>query len=194
MIVSQRTVGASDTQPWWIWEVSGLMTVAVGVLVLAEPGKSLQALAVIAGLYCLVDAILAFASLPGGDPEHRAYGALHGIVSLVIGLLLVRHPLQSLTAIALLIGIWLLAVGCVRLVGAIGSSTHRGLRVLVALVQAVAGIVIISQPHIGYNTLAIVAGVALALQGIAMIALGWLGRGAERDESSGTLRAGPVAP
>lgn len=170
------------SSPWWIWEVSGVVTLGVGVVVLAEPGNSLKALAVIAGIYLLLDAILAFAALISHDQD-REHSGLHAVVSLVIGLLLVRHPIESISFVAILIGIWLLTAGCVRLVGALRFGDHRVLRAVIGLVQAVAGAVIIAQPHIGYNTLAIIAGISLAIQGIAMLALGWAQRSVSHEET-----------
>jgi len=158
---------------WWTWFVAGLVTLGVGVLVLLEPGNSLKALAVIAGLYLLLDSVMAFVTTMGRDNEHRELTLLHAVLSLVIGLVLVRHPIETITAIAMLIGIWLIAVGAVRLVGVARDRQNAGPRLAIALVQLVGGIVIVANPNIGYGTLALIAGISLTLQGIGMIVLGW---------------------
>jgi uncharacterized membrane protein HdeD (DUF308 family) len=175
--------------PWWTWGVSGLVTLGVGIVVIAEPGNSLKALAVIAGIYLLLDAILAFVALIRHD-DTGELSALRAVVSLLIGLLLIRHPIESITWVAIFIGIWLLTVGCLRVVSAFSFDQHRALRIVVGLIQAVAGAVIVAQPHIGYNTLAIIAGISLALQGIAMLALGWTLRGTAHSDAAPPLGAG----
>ena len=181
-----------EDSSWWTWELAGLMTIGVGVVLLAQPGNSLEALTVIAGVYLVLDGILAFMSLLAKDTENRELPAIHGVVSLVVGLVLIRHPLEGITAVAILIGLWLVTAGCVRTVGALRSREHVGWRLLVGFVQLVAGIVIIAQPHIGYNTLALVAGISFVFQGLALMGLGWSLRGGEKPAPA-PLRPGPAA-
>ena len=185
-----------EASPYWVWLVSGLVTVGVGVLVLAEPGKSLKALAVITGIYLLLDSALAFVNALGHGNEGRELSAIHGVASLVLGLLLVRHPVESLTAISLFIGFWLLTIGCIRFVAAFRNDEHRAVLAGVAAVQAIAGVVIISSPHIAYGTLALITGIALVLQGALMLVLGWSlrGRAPEAASPAPTDSAAPVAP
>lgn len=187
----------TSPQPWWLWAVAGLVTLAVGVIVIFEPGNSLKALAVIAGIYCLFDAALAFARVISGNTDSRGMASLHAIVSLVIGLILVRHPINTIAFISILFGIWLLTVGCVWTVAAFSAPNHRALRALVGLVPAIAGAVIIAQPHIGYNTFAIIVGISLALQGLGMLVLAWAQRSltheATHGEPTGAITAPPVA-
>ena len=82
-----------------------------------------------------------------------------------------RELVHGVAAIGLIIGIWLVAAGIIRLVRSLvlGISFWQ---VVVAAVEVVAGIVIVSDPHIGYATLAVLTGIWLILNGIATIALG----------------------
>jgi uncharacterized membrane protein HdeD (DUF308 family) len=95
------------------------------------------------------------------------------VLSVVAGVLLIRHPLGRVKAVALLLGIWLIAAGVVRFVAAFSAPEHRVWRIVVALVLAIFGVVIVSSPHIGYATLALVAGICFILYGIGMLATGW---------------------
>src|SRR3954469_24934663 len=181
MVAEHRAQAQMD---WWIMLVAGVVAAGVGILVLTKPGDSLKTLAVIAGIYFLFDSVVAFVLTLGRASEHREFAALHGVVSLVIGLILVRHPIEGITAIAMLIGIWLVVAGSVGLVAAVRGSDHRAWRIGIALVPLIAGIVIVANPHIGYNTLALIAGLSLILQGVAMIALGFGIRSLSRDEGA----------
>ncbi|HEY6397290.1 MAG TPA: hypothetical protein VIX82_07530 [Solirubrobacteraceae bacterium] len=69
-----------------------------------------------------------------------------------------------MTAIGLLIGIWLVAAGVIRLVRAIVVALHPVLHVVIALVEVFAGIVIVSDPHFGYTALAVITGIWLIPQ------------------------------
>jgi uncharacterized membrane protein HdeD (DUF308 family) len=44
--------------------------------------------------------------------------ALLGVLTAIVGVLLIRHPIAGVPAVALLIGIWLITIGVVRFVAA----------------------------------------------------------------------------
>ena len=135
----------------------------------------------IAGIFLLIDGILELgASLMHGT-QNRGTIALIGVVTAIIGVLLIRHPVGGVVAVALLIGLWLIAVGVVRFVAAFEASEHRGWNLAVGAIEAIAGIVIIANPDIGYTTLAVLAGIAFILNGLGMFGLGWSMHSVERE-------------
>ena len=104
---------------------------------------------------------------------------------LIAGVLLIRHPIQGIVAIALLIGIWLIVVGVVRFIAAFEVVEQRVWNIIAGLVEAIAGIVIVSNPNIGFATLALLVGLAFMVNGLGMFAVGW---------SLHTLRRATAAP
>ena len=161
---------------WWIFGLVGLLSVAAGVIVLVEPGISLVTLAVITGIYFLIDGIFEIASAIMGGTPNRGLLALLGAVSAIAGVILIRHPIQGVVAIALLVGLWLITIGIVHFVRAFEEPEHRLMSILVALLEGIAGIVIVSSPDIGVATLALFVGIALILRGIALCGLAWATR------------------
>lgn len=58
-----------------------------------------------------------------------------------------RHPIASVVAVGMLLGIWFVAFGLVRFVEAFSYiEQHRVWNLLVALVEVIAGIIIVSTP------------------------------------------------
>jgi uncharacterized membrane protein HdeD (DUF308 family) len=161
------------TSDWWVALVVGAISLAAGVIVLAKPSNSLATLAVVAGVFVLLDGIFALANALSRRTESRGLVAILGVLSVVVGTILIRHPIRGVTAIALLVGIWLIAAGVVRLVAAFEVDEHRLRRVGVALVLGIAGVVIVASPHIGYATLALIAGLGFIGYGAGMLLLGW---------------------
>lgn len=161
------------TWGWWLALLIGLVSVTAGVIVIAKPSDSLKTLAVILGIFILVDGIAALVGALIGRRESRGLLAVLGVISVVAGVLLIRHPLGGVRAVALLLGIWLIAAGVVRLIAAFDDPENRLWRIVIALVLAVVGIVIVAAPHIGYATLALIAGIGFILYGIGMVAVGW---------------------
>src|SRR4051794_25241781 len=164
---------AGPSWAWWLMLVLGLICAAAGVIVLAQPGDSLTTLAVIVGIFMFIDGIIELALSLSRHTEQRGTVALVGALNAVIGIALVRHPVQGVLAIALLIGIWLVAIGVVRFVASFEDAGHRAWNIIVALIEVAAGVVILANPHIGYTTLALLVGISFIVRGCAMVALGW---------------------
>lgn len=151
---------------WWLILITGILCIAAGIIVLAAPDISLATLAVVAGVFLLIDGIVDVLGSLSKQAEHRGVLALLGILTVVVGVVLVRHPGTAIVAIALLIGIWLIARGIVHFIEAFLTVDGRAWMLLVAAVELVAGIVIVSAPGIGVATLAILVGIAFILRGI----------------------------
>ncbi len=176
----------------WALAILGLLCMVAGVIVLAEPKNSLASIAVIIGVYLTIDGIITvLSSLLLSGADGRALTVLMGVVGIVIGVILIRHPVNSVTAVAMFVGLWLIVAGAVRLVSAFGERQGRVWRLLVSLVEIVAGIVIVSTPGIGIATLALLIGIGLILRGIALSTVGWLVHQAAKDEE--LPAQGPVA-
>ena len=179
------------TSDWWIPLLIGAISVVAGAIVLAKPKDSLATLAVISGIFVLVDGIFALVASLGRRTENRGLVAILGVLSVIVGVLLIRHPIKGVTAVALLLGIWLIAAGVVRFVVSF-EADHRLRRMAVALVMAIFGVIIVSSPHIGYATLALITGLGFIAYGAGMMLLGWaLHR--VHAEPAPPAREGPVA-
>jgi uncharacterized membrane protein HdeD (DUF308 family) len=191
-----ETLGAEElresTSSWWLFLLTGLIGIAAGVIVLAKPSDSLATLAVVAGVFALIDGSLDLIASLRRHNENRGLTAVLGVVSVVVGVLLIRHPIGGVLAVALLIGIWLIAGGVVRMVRAFDSD-HRAWSIVVALVEVAAGIVIVSSPPIGFATLALLVGISFIVYGVATFALGWLMHTLRRDAHSPAFGAGATA-
>jgi uncharacterized membrane protein HdeD (DUF308 family) len=161
------------TWGWWLALLIGALGIVAGIIVILKPSDSLSTLAVIFGIFILIDGIFEIAGAIFGDTESRGLLAVVGALSVIFGVLLIRHPLGGVRVVALLLGIWLIAAGVVRLISAFAFPGDRIWRIIVALVLAIFGIVIVSAPHIGYTTLALIAGICFICYGIGMLAVGW---------------------
>lgn len=181
-----------STSAWWLFLVVGLISIAAGVVVIAKPEDSLATLAVIAGIFVLIDGIFDLAVSIKRSTENRGLAAILGVVGVVVGVLLIRHPIGGVLAIALLIGIWLIAIGVVRLIGAF-ERDNVAWRLLVAVIEIAAGIVIVSSPPISFATLALIVGISFIANGVGIFALGWVMHVLRRDAAGPPVGAGVPA-
>jgi uncharacterized membrane protein HdeD (DUF308 family) len=179
------------TWGWWLFGLIGVLSLAAGVIVLFKPGESLPTLAVIAGIFMLVDGTFEIASAFFRGTPNRGLVALLGVITAIVGVLLIRHPIAGVAAVALLIGLWLIAVGVIRFVTAFEEAKERFWHAIAGLVEILAGIVIVSTPQIGFATLALLVGIAFILNGMALMVLGWNMQEVREEASAAAPPAGP---
>jgi len=156
----------------WRWVLVlflGMLSIGAGIVVIAKPAHSLPTLAVITGIFVLVDGLVRIALAVGGPVEERGLVAVLGVLDVVVGTLLVRHPARGVEFVALLIGIWLIAAGLLRVLAAAFVEGPLVWRVVTGLALAIAGIVIVADPDIGYATLALITGIGLIAYGLAAV-------------------------
>jgi uncharacterized membrane protein HdeD (DUF308 family) len=168
------------TRSWWLFMLIGLVSIAAGVIVLLKPSDSLATLAVIAGIFVLIDGTVDLVASFSRHTENRGLAAVIGVVSIVVGVLLIRHPFSGVLAVALLIGIWLIAGGLVRVVRAF-EGDRAVWSIAVGVIEAAAGIVIVASPPIGYATLALLVGISFIANGVGQFALGWIMHSLRQD-------------
>lgn len=165
------------SQFWWLVLLIGLVSAAAGVILVARPSDSLKALAVVVGIFLVLDGITELI-VAIGDRDNRTLRVITGVLALIVGIALIRHPFHGVAAIGLLIGILLVAAGGIRLVAAIAGGGRPPMRLLIGGLEIAAGVVIVANPHIGYTALALITGIWLILNGIGMVALAVLIRAA----------------
>ena len=175
--VEAQTGGSSSG--WWIFALVGFLSLVAGIIVLFKPEDSLTTLAVIAGIFILLNGILELIASFMRSTSNRGLVAILGVVTAIVGILLIRHPIGGVEFVALLIGLWLITIGIIRFVSAFDEYDHRFWYALAGVIELVAGIAIIFNPDIGFATLALLIGIGFIINGIGMSALGWGLRGAE---------------
>jgi uncharacterized membrane protein HdeD (DUF308 family) len=180
------------TAGWWVLMAVGVFSIAAGVIVLAKPGNSLEVLAVVAGIFILVDGVFMLASSFSSETENRGLAALLGVLGVIVGAILVRHPIAGVAAVAILIGLWLLAAGVVRIAIAFAEPDNRAWRLVLGVIETIAGIVIIGSPGIGFATLALLTGISFLVNGIALFMLGWRVHAVREEVAPQAPRATPV--
>jgi uncharacterized membrane protein HdeD (DUF308 family) len=155
-------------QIWWLMLFFGLLSLVAGVLAFVYPGITLLAVALILGItvlflgaFELVDALVR-----PGDTASRLLGVLVGVLGVIAGIVILRRPGESLLALVLAAGIWLILSGILELAGAIVEPGARGLRMLSAVVDLVVGIIILAVPDIGLRTFAILVGIGFVVRGL----------------------------
>src|SRR6202040_1166596 len=149
--------------------VSGILSLILGILVLAWPGISILAAAVWFGVYLLLIGIaqVVFAFSLHVTAGSRILLFISGAASLILAVLAFRHFGQGYAI--LLLTIWI-AVGFIfRGVATTGSAFStpglpgRGWAIFVGVTSIIAGVVVLAWPFDSIVVLALVAGIWLVV-------------------------------
>jgi uncharacterized membrane protein HdeD (DUF308 family) len=174
---------------WWLFVIYGLAALGIGIFFVISPHETLSVFTVIAGIVLLVDGVIAVIRSITGELENRGLLALVGVISVVAGLVLIKHPFNSLVVLALIIGLWFVIVGGIRFVAAFAEREDRLANVLLSLLDVVIGIVILSWPEIGLATIAVIVGIGLIIRGGLFVVAGFELRAAPPEPPSATAAA-----
>lgn len=155
---------------WQLLLLIGLAAVALGVIVLVWPGKTLFVAGVLFGIYLVVSGIgymfAAFGTHAG--VAMRVLTFITGVVSLVLGFFCFREEFEAVWLLAIWIGIGWLFRGMTLLAAAL-SFDHmpgRAWQALTGLIIVIGGAVMIVSPLRSIAILTLVAGWWLIVIGI----------------------------
>ncbi|MFG2147301.1 HdeD family acid-resistance protein [Streptomyces sp. NPDC048696] len=153
--------------------LAGIASVLLGVLVLAWPGATLLAVAILFGVYLLVSGVFQIAAALGTHTSTslRVMGFISGALSVLLGLLCFRSALESVLMLALWIGIGWLFRGITLTLAAAGDTymPARGWLLLAGVVSVLGGVVMIASPFKSLAVLTVLSGCWLLALGITEI-------------------------
>jgi uncharacterized membrane protein HdeD (DUF308 family) len=165
--INTEPVPTTGAPPRWLEPLAGVLTIAVGAILIAISGDELETIAVLMGVLVVVDSVIEIIGSVFGAGD-SAHGPLFGVVGVIAGVLLIRHPVTTVAAVGLIIGLWLICAGVLRLAVTLTLSGSLW-GYVIALVQIAAGIAVVANPNMGVSTLAVLVGIAFVLNGLVLI-------------------------
>jgi len=175
---------------WWLFVLAGLICLAAALAIVVWPDITLLVLGIVIGAYLLLAAALEIVDAVLGDPGGRATSAILGVVALVAGIICIRRPGESLLAVIVAIGIYLVVAGVIRAVRAFGVHGGRGWALLVAAVDVVVGCLLLAWPDLGLVAVGIMVAASMAIRGAWAVFVGLKLRGLRGEEEPPQVRAG----
>ena len=163
---------------WGLVVALGVLSVVAGLAMLVWPQETVLVIAVIIGIQLIVNGLVrvvqsfAVDDASGGE---RVLLALLGIFSILVGVLCLRNILQTVAALAILVGIFWLVAGIIDVIGGLspGSVHSRGWRLLTGALGIIAGIAVLAYPGISLAALVALFGIWLLLYGALAIGTGF---------------------
>jgi uncharacterized membrane protein HdeD (DUF308 family) len=159
------------SQIWWIFLLQGLAGIILGFFLLTEPAATLVALTTLLGFYWLFQGVLSLVQVFVDRSIPQIWSLLTGVVGILAGLFVLRHPLVAAltvpTLIVIILGVQGLIMGLLEIIsgfkgGGIGSFILGAINLLV-------GLLLLSSPVAAALAVPFVFGVLLLVQGIGLI-------------------------
>jgi uncharacterized membrane protein HdeD (DUF308 family) len=106
-----RIFNSTESHRVWLG-ISGLLLVVLGVLLIRHLHITVAFIGVVIGIAWIVQGLSALAvGFSGGSREGHGWWIFFGIVSLIGGIVITAFPVNSVTALAVLVGIWFIIEG-----------------------------------------------------------------------------------
>ncbi|MBP2320078.1 uncharacterized membrane protein HdeD (DUF308 family) [Kibdelosporangium banguiense] len=161
---------------WGVVVLRGSLAVLFGVFALVWPGITAVALALVFGVYVLVDGVgLLMDAFRNPDKSNRGMRVFGGVLGIAAGLIAIVWPGITAAALAILVGAWALVTGIAEIAAAIRLRKQiQGelLLGLAGLLSAVFGVLVLLWPALGAAAIASFIGVFSLIYGVVLIALG----------------------
>jgi uncharacterized membrane protein HdeD (DUF308 family) len=162
----EKMASTQLTKMRWALGLNGLLSIALGVVILLWPGISLFALTILVGAYALATGLVGlYYSFQSQEKSERGWLIFSSLVGIAVGIIVLVWPSISALALLYVIGAYAIALGIIAIFGAFSLPIDGGdtaLLMLSGLVSILFGVVMFARPGTGaLVTLALIAAFAL---------------------------------
>jgi uncharacterized membrane protein HdeD (DUF308 family) len=164
---------------WMSAVLIGVLTVILGAVILAWPGKSIIVAAVLFGVYLVLSgvAMVVLALTLPVSAGSRILNFISGVLSVILGILAFRHFGQgyAVLLLAIWIGVAFIFRGVTAVAAAVGDRGFpgRGWTIFFGVISIIAGVVVLAYPIDSIVTLALVVGIWLIVIGVMEVISGF---------------------
>jgi uncharacterized membrane protein HdeD (DUF308 family) len=157
---------------WWVLLLNGLLLIVAGVLIFGIDW-TVRSLATFIGALFILQGV-AEALTTGIDSRVRRANVLTGLLSIATGVVIIVWPGPGLTAVAIILGAWLIVIGTVTISGAFAARRivpDWWLLLIMGLLEIPLGVLALANPGATLAALVTVAGIWAVAVGVTRIVL-----------------------
>lgn len=174
---------------WWVLLLNGICAIIFGIIAFTWPHITLIALAIVYGIYSLIDGITMIGAVFARNKSGQSWGHLlfHGIISIIAGLIALVWPAITAIALLIVIAIWAIIRGISEISAAIRLRkviNNEWLLVLGGVISILFGLLLFARPRVGALSVVWLIGLFAIVHGIILVALSFklhnVGRIADR--------------
>jgi len=156
---------------WWVFLLQGLAGILLGVMLITAPGATLVVLSTFLGFYWLITGVLALVQVFVDRSVPWLWSLLVGIVGILAGIFVVRHPLLAAltvpTALVIILGVEGLVMGVLEIIGGCKGGGMGSF--VLGVINVLVGLLLLGSPVAAALAVPVVFGVLLLVQGVGLI-------------------------
>ena len=158
---------------WWVFLLQGFAGIILGLMLLTEPGATIVALTTVLGFYWLIMGLLALVQVFVDRSTPWIWSLLTGVVGVLAGLFVLRHPLVAAltvpTVLVIILGVQGLVMGVLQIIGGFQGGGIGSL--ILGTINVLVGLLLLGSPVAAALAVPFVFGVLLLVQGVGLIIL-----------------------
>jgi hypothetical protein len=156
---------------WGLVLAYGILTLGFGIALVVWPHASVTVFTVLLAIQLIIAGIFrisAALSVNRADGGVRALIGLSGGLALIVGLLILRDPLQSVLVLGMIIGVFWVIAGVIDILGALvaPSPSGRGWEIFTGVVLVLAGGFLLVYTDLSLKLLVVFVGISLIITGV----------------------------
>ena len=169
--MATATASTQQSNVWWLFLLRGIAAIILGLMFVTAPGATLLLTITFLGFYWLIGGVLSFVRVFVDRSIPWIWSLLSGIVGILAGLVVLRHPLLAAvtipTVLIIVLGVQGLVMGALEIVegfkgGGIGSF-------MLGAINVVIGLILLGSPVAAGLAVPLVFGVILLVQGVVLV-------------------------
>ena len=158
---------------WWVFLLQGFAGVILGLMLVTQPGATILALTTFLGFYWLITGLLAFVQVFVDRSTPRIWSLLSGVVGVLAGLFVLRHPLVAAltvpTVVVLILGVQGLVMGALQIIAGLKGGGIGPL--ILGAINGLVGLLLLGSPIAAALAVPVVFGALLLIQGAGLVIL-----------------------
>lgn len=161
---------------WWLFAVRGVVAVVFGILALAWPHITLLVLAIVFGVYVLVDSVteVATAVSRSGPLSERAPMLVFGGLGIAAGVITLLWPHITVLVLLWLVAVWAIVTGVLEIAAAIRLRrliNNEWLMVVSGALSVLLGLILLFRTDAGVVAVAWLIGLFALVWGAVLLGL-----------------------
>lgn len=164
----------SKPRDWGLFIV-GIVLVVLALLIAFFPTFTMVTVTTLVGIGLLVVGIMGIVEYIRMGPLMLplAWTLIYSVLAIIIGLLLITHPLIFSSMLVWLVGLFAIAFGIFGIVGALGMRDHGDeywvMGLVTGIVDIICGILFFVNP----SSIVVILAIFLGIHGVELIVYGW---------------------
>lgn len=144
----------------------GLISIVLGIVVIAYPSESTNAIAIIIGVTTIVLGLLA---LIGGIVNKLTFNIVAGILVLILGIVIVASPGKFYEWLGVIVGVAFIVSGALGLAKLPKGASEKTLTVVLNVLFIILGVLLVIGRWAFQQSVAILIGIFLLIYGISYL-------------------------